>query len=557
MLSLVEFLNYKNRLECFIEKKTFINRLLIQGLLDKSFADDVNKYLDIFSKECSSNKLDKLFYEIREKTIFYKEINSIDSCLKSLAYYYFLEALDEYSKFSNDIIDEIKLKYGADYLKVIEATDKMFLSIDAKKNGIEGMQITLENDMLKKYIVLKKWQDMQHYFFEEGYWQDISKSHTKYVADSDIEPFMLEQVVLNKRLFDILYSEKVWDLELCSILTNLYIKDEVIKHIGGKMYGLAVLNGKKLHVPYTVVVPVDSQITQKDITFLKEKKCKFAIRSSGDIEDGTSNSFAGMFDSYLDVSYNDVLTNYHKVKESANNERIKKYIEINSLENPKMAVIIQAFEEPEYAGVWIGNSINTGILEWVDGNAEKLVSGANTPTQEIWNGIDHENYIGVLDNKVGNILIGYQQLLGVNADFEWMILKGQLVMLQYRPVTKIIEGINFKKQLNFKNDVIQGIAASSGEIVGKPKLLNSYDDEISNEEILLARITEPEWLPKILKAKGLVTARGGILCHSAIVCRELGIPCVTGVGDDNLKYLAKAKLISIDGKNGIVKIVGI
>ena len=84
------------------------------------------------------------------------------------------------------------------------------------------------------------------------------------------------------------------------------------------------------------------------------------------------NSFAGMFDSYLNVLPKDIFINIKKVKDSVNNNRLKEYIQVNELEQPHMAVVIQSFKEPTYAGVWIGNSEDSGVLEWVNGNGEKI-----------------------------------------------------------------------------------------------------------------------------------------------------------------------------------------
>ena len=61
----------------------------------------------------------------------------------------------------------------------------------------------------------------------------------------------------------------------------------------------------------------------------------------------------------------------------------KKYIEINNLQQPNMNVVIQEFIEPEISGVWIGQSEDKGVLEWIEGNGEKLVSGKETPTREV------------------------------------------------------------------------------------------------------------------------------------------------------------------------------
>lgn len=55
---------------------------------------------------------------------------------------------------------------------------------------------------------------------------------------------------------------------------------------------------------------------------------------------------------------------------------------VNNLDQPHMAVVIQSFKEHTYAGVWVSNSDTDGVLECVDDNDEKLVSGPSTPQKE-------------------------------------------------------------------------------------------------------------------------------------------------------------------------------
>ena len=185
----------------------------------------------------------------------------------------------------------------------------------------------------------------------------------------------------------------------------------------GKMYGLSVLNSKGIKVPYTMVIPTGVDVDVNDLSILDSKYNKYSVRSSADIEDGEKNSFAGMFDSYLNVERKELLNNIYKVKDSVNNQRLREYIEVNNLDNPNMAVVIQSFKEPTYSGVWIGNSDTSGVLEWVKGNGEKLVSGSATPTSEIWNNNNCDNALKLNDNKIGAKMLENQRKVGSNADF--------------------------------------------------------------------------------------------------------------------------------------------
>ena len=54
-------------------------------------------------------------------------------------------------------------------------------------------------------------------------------------------------------------------------------------------------------------------------------------------------------------------------------QALQKYIETNGLAQPNMAVVIQSFVEPEYAGVWIGKTGSSGVLEYVKGKGKMTI----------------------------------------------------------------------------------------------------------------------------------------------------------------------------------------
>lgn len=566
MISLEEFKNYKNILENTITNRAFRSRLMFEAIEDESFPKDILSILKVLKDEISSNELDIILGKIRERTIYYleksKETNNdlekLNCGLRSLAYFYFLESVDEHSTLSDSIIEEIKNKYPNDYLEIISKIDKVYLSVDTKKQvSTTESDLLIQDDLLNKYIVLKQWQDKQHHFFEEEYGYYLEELQYQYCQDRTLDAFDLEQVTLRKRLFDNLSKEKILDIDTCSILAELYIKKFVVQFIGGKMYGLSVLNSKGIKVPYSVVVPTDVSITKEDLQKVDSKYGHYSVRSSADIEDGEKNSFAGMFDSYLNVSTDDILENINKVKDSVNNVRLKEYIQVNGLDQPHMAVVIQSFKEPQYAGVWLGNSDDSGVLEWVEGNGEKLVSGSSTPHSEIWNNQKSDKSLEYNGIKVGKKMLEYQKLVGSNADFEWMILDNELIMLQFRPVTKKVIIDDSYVDNDYHIEGYFGIPAAPGIVEGEPNYLDSPSEEIIKDKILLAMMTDPDWLPHLMNSKGAVTAYGGFLCHTAIVCRELGIPCVTGVGEDVLTALNQkdSQYIEVNGNSGNIKVL--
>jgi pyruvate,water dikinase len=77
---------------------------------------------------------------------------------------------------------------------------------------------------------------------------------------------------------------------------------------------------------------------------------------------------------------------------------------------------------------------------------------------------------------------------------------------------------------------------------------------VKEGEILVAPITAPSWNPVFLKVKATVTDIGGIMSHTAIVCREYGLPAVVGTGFAT-KVIKDGQRIRVDGTNGVVEIL--
>lgn len=563
MITVQEFLNYKQKMEKLINKKVFCGRMLFQALIDDDFCGEIMPFVDFFNNyNFNHEEVNNNLIKLHNKTEYYflkaksAKRDKLKYYLKSLAYFYFLESIDEHSSFSEKLLEAIKTRYGNDYLMIIAQIDKEYLSADMKKY-VNSPISTKQHDcpLLLTYRVLKYWQDFQHSYFNGEFGEETNNFQAKYCNNPNISPYDIDLLTLRKYLFKKIRKNKILDLDTVSLLCGLYIKKYIVQLVGGKMYGLGILNLYGLPVPYTVVIPTKTKIYEKDICFLKNECEKFSVRSSADIEDGENNSFAGMFDSYLNVPFENIQDAINKVKGSVNNKRLQSYIIKVGAKEPKMAVIIQKFIEPKLSGVWIGNSMNGGVLEWVQGNGEKLVSGNITPTSEIWENKETKSSKIKLvnNNSIGKILIKYQERLGVIADFEWMILEDQLIMLQFRPVTKKIIG---SKLLKDNKNVFLGTPASPGSVTGLVYLVNNYNENIQENKILLAHSTDPNWIPHLLKSKAVITATGGYLCHAAIVCRELGIPCITGIGNESFNELINNidKELTVDGLCGTISI---
>lgn len=102
---------------------------------------------------------------------------------------------------------------------------------------------------------------------------------------------------------------------------------------------------------------------------------------------------------------------------------------------------------------------------------------------------------------------------------------------------------------------LAGIACCPGVVEGKVRVIHSLQDNLAlNGEILVAKRTDPGWIPIFPSISGLLVERGSLLSHSAIVAREMGIPAVVGI-KDLLSTLTDGMRVRMDGQSGTVKIL--
>ena len=106
-----------------------------------------------------------------------------------------------------------------------------------------------------------------------------------------------------------------------------------------------------------------------------------------------------------------------------------------------------------------------------------------------------------------------------------------------------------------KNE-LKGMAASGGVVEGKARVIFSPDQlgELEQGEILVAPVTAPSWGPVFGKISATVTDIGGMMSHAAIVCREYGLPAVTGTGSASTT-IKTGMTLRVDGTNGTVEII--
>jgi phosphoenolpyruvate synthase/pyruvate phosphate dikinase len=103
---------------------------------------------------------------------------------------------------------------------------------------------------------------------------------------------------------------------------------------------------------------------------------------------------------------------------------------------------------------------------------------------------------------------------------------------------------------------LKGIGASKGKVTALVRIISSAKEfgTFKEGEVLVTVETSPTFVPLMRMASAILTARGGITSHAAIVSRELGKPCIIAIKDVT-KILNDGDLIEVDADNGVVRIL--
>jgi pyruvate,water dikinase len=318
-----------------------------------------------------------------------------------------------------------------------------------------------------------------------------------------------------------------------------------------------------------------------------------AVRSSATGEDGSDASFAGMNATITNVSGEDALIDaVERCWMSLFSPRVITYrASRNFTGDPAMAVVVQQMINSEKAGVAFTADPSNGardrvVIEGAFGLGEVVVSGEVEPDTyivskdkmdvldvrlghqafKIVRGPDGQDTTVDLEDeqadsrvladaelrRIAELAIAIERHNGNPQDTEWAIdERGEIYLVQARPITTL------KHPSAPSSDehavLARGLAAAPGTASGTVRVLDTPDQggSLAAGEILVAQMTNPDWLPTIRRAAALVTNTGGMTCHAAIVARELGVPCVVGTRTAT-SDLHEGTTVTVDGTHGRV-----
>jgi len=143
-------------------------------------------------------------------------------------------------------------------------------------------------------------------------------------------------------------------------------------------------------------------------------------------------------------------------------------------------------------------------------------------------------------------------------DIEWAKdgITGQLFIVQSRPETvyapkerKFFEEYEIKTK---RKPLLAGTAIGDKIGEGRARIIPDVSkiEEFQEGEVLVTKMTDPDWVPVMRIAAAIVTEEGGKTAHAAIVSRELGIPCIVGARGAT-KVLKTGQMITVDCTQGL------
>lgn len=323
-----------------------------------------------------------------------------------------------------------------------------------------------------------------------------------------------------------------------------------------------------------------------------------AVRSSATAEDLPEASFAGQQATFLNVKGADAVVDaVKKCWASLFEARAIYYRSDQGIDHVSVgiAVVIQKMVQSDKSGViftvepmtndrnqivieagfGLGEAIVSGSISpdhyVVDKNSNKIVEktvrkqtqmvirvGAVTREEEVPEEMQENQKLS--DEEIMTVAALGKKIeghYGKPQDIEWAIEGRDAYIVQSRPITTYkenqVEEVSEGMDVSKATVLLKGLGAAPGIGSGPVKVLYSAKeiDKIKKGDVLVAKMTSPDFVPAMKKAAAIVTDEGGMTCHAAIVSRELGVPCIVGTNTAT-QTLTDGQTVTVDAKRGII-----
>lgn len=345
-----------------------------------------------------------------------------------------------------------------------------------------------------------------------------------------------------------------------------------------------------------------------------DNQVSVAVRSSATAEDLPEASFAGQQETFLNVSGEaDLLDACRNCYASLFTDRAISYRQAQGFDPMKVALSVgvqkMVRSDRGSAGVMFSIDTETGFPDVVVINAawglgEYVVKGTVTPDEyRVFKPLlNQANLKPIIEKTLGtkakkliyasgssqttqsmettpeercNFVLTHDEILQLARwatlieshyqkpmDMEWAKdgETGELFIVQARPETvqsqKQADSLRTYTLKQKGERLLTGLSIGSAIAAGKVCRIKSTEDidRFQDGAILVTEMTDPDWVPVMKRAAGIVTDQGGRTCHAAIVSRELGIPAIVGTGKatDVLQSDQEITISCAEGEQGYI-----
>jgi pyruvate,water dikinase len=345
----------------------------------------------------------------------------------------------------------------------------------------------------------------------------------------------------------------------------------------------------------------------------KSAEALVALRSSATAEDLPSASFAGQQETYLNVAGTQELIKkiikcwsslftpraiFYRTEKGFPHEKVLISVGVQRMVNAKAAGVIFTINP-------VTGTPNQMVIEANWGLGESVVSGAVTPD----NYLVDKNTLQILEKTISKKTIEYvqdkqgktlhaevpverqeqpclrdEEILrlselakriekhyGAPQDIEFAVERDlpfpeNIFIVQSRPETvwrqeprpppaKSTKDTKSLAKQAERTVVVRGIPAGKRAIgTGTARVVFTPEDAhkiVKEGDVLVSTMTNPDYVPFMRLSGAIVTDKGGVTCHAAIVSRELGIPCIVGT-ETATKVMLSGQEYTVDARSGVV-----
>jgi pyruvate,water dikinase len=293
------------------------------------------------------------------------------------------------------------------------------------------------------------------------------------------------------------------------------------------------------------------------------------------------SSFPGLFDTFLNISGQKGLFEaiklsfaslyspraiFYRKKKGFESECLGGLVVQRMVDSEKSGVILNYKDSVVIEGSWgFGNSLSYGLVSpdryLLDGYSGEIRE--SRVGRKVWM-YKKDDLTGktvkevVVREKMEEQILGEREMEKIfelhkrvsdhysgGQIVEWAIERGRIYLLQVRSLPETKEsGPNEEG-----GEYLKGYGISEGFGKGPIRMINNTGDfeRIGGGDVIATKILSPELIPFLGKAGGMVSEYGSLGSSISLVCREMGIPCVTEI---DISQFSDNQMVSVDGAKG-------